>query len=162
EIRRLKQELVDRDDQISALNAPPLRLPSRLGGDSQERIVLQRQETALQLLRREIAAVEGLFTSQEDLVYRQGSYLVPCLPGLNFASGRSTLSAGGLALMQKVREALARFEGASVLVEGHTDAHGSDSANLILSQDRADAVRQYLVNEFGLDAERVSSIGYGE
>ena len=54
------------------------------------------------------------------------------------------------------------FPGASLVVEGHTDANGSDSQNLILSQDRADAVKQYLVSNFGLDAEKVSSIGYGE
>jgi len=54
------------------------------------------------------------------------------------------------------------FPGASISVEGHTDANGSDSTNLILSQDRADAVRQYLVSNFGLNAEKVSSVGYGE
>jgi OmpA-OmpF porin, OOP family len=64
--------------------------------------------------------------------------------------------------MKKVQQALSMFPGASVVVEGHTDANGSDSANLILSQDRADAVKQYLVGNFGLDAEKVSSIGYGE
>ncbi|HKE93562.1 MAG TPA: OmpA family protein, partial [Povalibacter sp.] len=61
-----------------------------------------------------------------------------------------------------VRDALARFPESSVSVEGHTDANGSDSANLILSQDRADAVRQYLVSNFGINPEKVSSIGYGE
>ena len=47
------------------------------------------------------------------------------------------------------------------VVEGHTDANGSDSANLILSQDRADAVKQYLVTNFAPTGE-VSSVGYGE
>jgi outer membrane protein OmpA-like peptidoglycan-associated protein len=48
------------------------------------------------------------------------------------------------------------------VVEGHTDSYGSDSANFILSQDRADAVRQFLIGNMGIDPERLSSIGYGE
>jgi outer membrane protein OmpA-like peptidoglycan-associated protein len=48
------------------------------------------------------------------------------------------------------------------VVEGHTDANGSDSNNLILSQDRADAVKQYLVANAGVNPEKISSIGYGE
>jgi outer membrane protein OmpA-like peptidoglycan-associated protein len=64
--------------------------------------------------------------------------------------------------MNKVRDALALFPDSSIVVEGHTDSNGSDSANLILSQDRADAVRQYLVTQFGANPEKISSIGYGE
>jgi outer membrane protein OmpA-like peptidoglycan-associated protein len=64
--------------------------------------------------------------------------------------------------MQKVQKALALFPDAVIAVEGHTDANGGESANLILSQDRADAVRQYLGTQFGLDPEKISSIGYGE
>lgn len=48
------------------------------------------------------------------------------------------------------------------MVEGHTDSNGSDSNNLILSQDRADAVKQYLVANAGVNPEKISSIGYGE
>jgi OmpA-OmpF porin, OOP family len=46
-------------------------------------------------------------------------------------------------------------------VEGHADPRGDDAANLKLSQDRADSVRQYLTTTHGLDAERVQSIGKG-
>jgi OmpA-OmpF porin, OOP family len=64
--------------------------------------------------------------------------------------------------MGKVREALKLFPDAPIVVEGHTDANGSDSNNLILSQDRADAVKQYLVANAGVNPEKISSIGYGE
>jgi OmpA-OmpF porin, OOP family len=57
---------------------------------------------------------------------------------------------------------LSLFPGATISIEGHTDANGSDSANLILSQDRADAVKQFLIANAGLNAEKISSIGYGE
>ncbi|MBL8267310.1 OmpA family protein [Steroidobacter sp.] len=162
EVRRLKQELQDRDEQIASLNNQVKRVESRLGGESQERIALQRQVDAQAQLRANIAAIEASFTADEARVYRQGEDVVVSLMGISFPSGRSTIDGSSAALMRKVQQALARFPGASVLIEGHTDANGSDSANLILSQDRADAVKQYLVSQLGADAEKVSSIGYGE
>lgn len=162
EMRRLKAELQYRDEQIAALNDQLKRLESRLGGESQERIALQRQVDAQARLRANIAAIEASFTTDEARVYRQGRDVVVSLMGINFPSGRSTIEASSAPLMRKVQKALALFPDASILIEGHTDAHGSDSANLILSQDRADAVKQYLVTHFGANAEKISSIGYGE
>lgn len=162
EMRRLKQELQDRDEQIASLNSQMKRVESRLGGESQERIALQRQVDAQARMRANIATLEASFTSDEARVYRQGEDVVVSLMGINFPSGRSTIDGSSTALMRKVQQALALFPGASLVIEGHTDANGSDSANLILSQDRADAVKQYLVSNLGADAEKVSSIGYGE
>lgn len=48
-----------------------------------------------------------------------------------------------------------------VLVEGHTDDRGPGDYNAVLSKRRADAVRQLLI-EYGIEAERVSTMGYGE
>jgi outer membrane protein OmpA-like peptidoglycan-associated protein len=49
-----------------------------------------------------------------------------------------------------------------VVVEGHTDAVGSDTYNLQLSQRRAAAVKDYLVSVHGIDATRLKDVGYGE
>ena len=46
-------------------------------------------------------------------------------------------------------------------ISGHTDSKGSDDYNLQLSQGRADAVRQYLVDN-GISEDRIISKGYGE
>ena len=43
---------------------------------------------------------------------------------------------------------------------GHTDAVGSDEKNLILSQDRVDAVKAYLVNK-GVSENRIEATGFG-
>ena len=48
-----------------------------------------------------------------------------------------------------------------VRIEGHTDDKGNDKKNLKLSQDRADAVRDYLVNA-GIEAGRLEAQGFGE
>lgn len=48
-----------------------------------------------------------------------------------------------------------------VVVEGHTDAIGTDGYNLQLSQRRAAAVKSYLVSVHGIPAERLKDVGYG-
>ena len=48
-----------------------------------------------------------------------------------------------------------------VVIEGHTDSRGRDAYNERLSQARADAVRQYLIEQ-GITATRMTSRGYGE
>lgn len=46
-------------------------------------------------------------------------------------------------------------------LQGHTDAQGNDEDNLKLSQNRANAVKEYLVSK-GIDADRLTAKGYGE
>ena len=50
----------------------------------------------------------------------------------------------------------------STTVEGHTDSVGTDAYNQKLSERRANAVRDVLVNQYGVGGERVNSVGYGE
>ncbi|HEY7639920.1 MAG TPA: OmpA family protein [Steroidobacteraceae bacterium] len=162
ELSRLKQELADRDDQLAALNAQVQKLESRLGGVSEERVALQRRVDAQERLRSSVRALEASFTADEARVVRQGDDVVLSLLGIKFPSGRSTIDSSSAALMKKVQQGLALFPDASISIEGHTDANGSDSTNLILSQDRADAVRQYLVSNFAMNPEKITSVGYGE
>ncbi len=56
-------------------------------------------------------------------------------------------------------DALAGF---SFDIEGHTDAKGSDTYNRSLSDQRARAVKSYLIDRYGVDAERLRAVGYGE
>ena len=51
---------------------------------------------------------------------------------------------------------------ASFLIEGHTDAVGSDEANLALSDRRAEAVADALTNVFAIPPENLATQGYGE
>ena len=71
-------------------------------------------------------------------------------------------------LKEPAREALAKMSGIVIAhpglklaVEGYTDSVGSDTFNLTLSQNRADTVRAYLVNQ-GLDPATITATGYGK
>lgn len=48
-----------------------------------------------------------------------------------------------------------------VTIEGHTDNVGKESANIKLSQARADSIKNYLVKNFKIDPSRLKAIGYG-
>ncbi|WP_201550239.1 OmpA family protein [Psychrobacter fjordensis] len=49
-----------------------------------------------------------------------------------------------------------------VTIEGHTDSRGKDAYNQALSQRRVNAVEEVLITQFGVEADRLSAIGYGE
>jgi outer membrane protein OmpA-like peptidoglycan-associated protein len=47
-------------------------------------------------------------------------------------------------------------------LEGHTDSKGTDAYNMKLSQRRVDAIKNYLVEKFGISEDRLKAVGYGE
>jgi len=72
------------------------------------------------------------------------------------ASARQVLDELGAALQS---DELSAFQFSLV---GHTDAVGSDDANLSLSERRAQAVKDYLVGQFQIDPARLEATGAGE
>ncbi len=64
--------------------------------------------------------------------------------------------------VETVYEFMNEYPETKVTIEGHTDDTGAADYNQDLSQRRAQAIANMLVQEFGLDPERVSAIGYGE
>src|SRR5690606_23949633 len=65
-------------------------------------------------------------------------------------------------LARIIQRMLDRNEAEMFLIEGHTDAVGSDEDNLTLSDHRAESVADILVYEFGIPVENLVTQGYGE
>ncbi len=80
---------------------------------------------------------------------------------INFTSGGSTIAPESMALVETLATELKACTGTSVEVQGHTDASGGDAANQRLSEARANAVVQAMV-EKGVPTERLVPKGYGE
>jgi outer membrane protein OmpA-like peptidoglycan-associated protein len=87
--------------------------------------------------------------------------LVLTLGGVLFATGRSDLTSGGNATLDKLVTFLNEYPDRNVAIEGHTDDVGSLELNQTLSQHRADAVKAYLTGN-GIQSARVSASGMGE
>lgn len=82
------------------------------------------------------------------------------LEGCNFETGKANLQPEAYKVLDELVEYLKRKEDEKVEIGGHTDNVGTAAKNLILSQDRANTVRAYLLTQ-GIAPDRVTAKGYG-
>lgn len=61
-----------------------------------------------------------------------------------------------------VASAMRAHDDIDLVLEGHTDSRGPEDYNQRLSERRASAVKDRLVEQYGIDRERISTVGYGE
>jgi outer membrane protein OmpA-like peptidoglycan-associated protein len=78
-----------------------------------------------------------------------------------FDVDKATLRKESEAELERVHEILTSNPSIKMLISGHTDSDGNDDYNLKLSENRAHAVKDYLINK-GVSGERLSYKGYGE
>ncbi len=78
-----------------------------------------------------------------------------------FSTGQADLKAGSAAKLDQLVKALESAPDRHILIEGFTDNVGSDASNMVLSQNRANAVSSYLIKH-GVPAARISATGKGE
>jgi outer membrane protein OmpA-like peptidoglycan-associated protein len=78
-----------------------------------------------------------------------------------FAYNSADLERSAVAQLQKLGTLMQRNPKAAFTIEGYTDSFGPADYNLDLSQRRADAVRDYLVNVMGISAGQVQTRGFG-
>lgn len=81
--------------------------------------------------------------------------------GVYFDTGQYSINAKSQATLQKLAGVLKEFSDSNILVEGHTDNVGSESSNMTLSKNRAEAVTKYLKNQ-GVSSGRFTTKWYGE
>ncbi len=87
---------------------------------------------------------------------------IEILQKVYFATGKAVIKRKSYNLLNQVAQTIrAHEEIKKIRVEGHTDSQGSDKYNLRLSQNRADAVKAYLIKK-GVDPKRLEAVGYGE
>ncbi len=113
---------------------------------------------------------EGLFPEDAcEELKKQGFKCMGFKPAVRFSLPTATFKLGSAELPELLRQQLDRFAevlrgkkgtGRVVRIEGHADASGSDEGNLMLSQKRAEAVRDYLV-KLGADPAMLQAMGLG-
>lgn len=64
-------------------------------------------------------------------------------------------------VLEKVAEFMKQYPETTTVIEGHTDNRGKYEYNIRLSERRAESVKNYLVEKFGVEASRLSTKGYG-
>ena len=83
------------------------------------------------------------------------------LSGIKFVFGKDEITQQGKLILDEVTDILSKHTEFDVAINGYTDSVGDDELNLHLSQQRAQSVLNYLINN-GIQAERLSATGHGE
>jgi OmpA-OmpF porin, OOP family len=85
------------------------------------------------------------------------------LQNVNFETGKSAIQAESFKTLDEVGDILGRWPALRIEIAGHTDSRGTEAKNRVLSDARANAVRDYLLNKFPeLRPEQFIAKGYGE
>ncbi|MBM4129767.1 OmpA family protein, partial [bacterium] len=109
-----------------------------------------------------IAAVRNAFGKDEaEISVNADGAVVLRVFALSFGVGSADLGKGQEKLVGRIADAIARFPGAPVKVEGHTDDSGGRDANLKLSQKRAATVARLLEKKLSLAADAIATAGHG-
>ena len=84
--------------------------------------------------------------------------------GILFATGKSNLQSGAMtSLREFATKVLNVYNDCDVAIYGYASSDGSEATNLTLSQNRANAVKNYLTNNCGVNAKQIQNTqGYGE
>ena len=141
--------------ELDRLNLRVLDLEQSLG-------ITRERAAAGERRREQVDKLEALFARSEARILREGDNVIIRLIGLQFDTGQAVIQSNYFTLLRKIAEAADIFPGASMIVEGHTDSTGSETANLALSERRANSVRDYLLANTVLGASQVKAVGYGE
>ena len=81
--------------------------------------------------------------------------------GINFDVDKATIKPESMGTLNMIVNVMKSNPGLKFEVDGHTDNTGTDAHNMILSQQRADAVKTQLIT-MGIDASRLTSKGFGD
>lgn len=82
--------------------------------------------------------------------------------GILFDSGSANIKPQSYGIIRQISQVLQQDTAIKLNIIGHTDADGSDDANLKLSKNRAEAVKQALINIYNISGERLQTDGKGE
>jgi len=81
---------------------------------------------------------------------------------VNFDNNKAVVKAQYLPEIEKMADFLVAYPKVSLVIEGHTSKIGSAAYNQKISQQRANAIVEVLVNNFNIDSQRLSAVGHGE
>ncbi len=125
----------------------------------------EHQEKELLLAEKrfneKLSSIQHHFKPHEAEVYKKQNQVIIRLKTMRFPVGQSVIMPDNYDLLSKVQRAIRTFGEPDVIIGGHTDSTGSEEINEHLSQQRADAVRQYLVANETLPYEKIIAVGYG-
>jgi OOP family OmpA-OmpF porin len=109
-----------------------------------------------------ILASEPKVEEQVMVAAAEPKIIILVFEDIHFDFDKSTLKPEAQAILKRNIQLLKDNPKAKIRIAGYTSASGTDTYNQKLSERRANAVKEYLVNEGLISSDRLSTIGYGE
>lgn len=103
----------------------------------------------------------GEFFQEAELLIEYDPGSTFSFNNLQFETAKSDLKTSSYPILKNLVEIMKRKKELKIQISGHTDSDGETEANQVLSQKRAEAVRNYLISQ-GIDANRMTAKGFGE
>jgi outer membrane protein OmpA-like peptidoglycan-associated protein len=150
-------EFINAQARISELE----REVEGLEGVSRQEARARQQLEAEREFNQRFNQIQGYFGADEAEVYKKGDQLIIRLRGIQFPVGQAVLIPENYSLLGKVQRAISSFGEPTITIEGHTDSTGAIQTNLELSEQRALAVKAYLVANKTLPDSHIQATGYG-
>ena len=146
---QLEAQRAANDKQAALADAERARESARetaAVAEKEKQELRQQLATQLNVILQTRDTARGLIVNMSDVV---------------FDTGKSTLKPGAREKLAKISGILVAHPGLKLEVEGHTDSVGSAESNQTLSENRANAVRDYLVAQ-GVSSATITAHGFGE
>jgi outer membrane protein OmpA-like peptidoglycan-associated protein len=159
QLDKVREQLSSQGDKLSQQAQELKKKESELIARQKE---LEGEKVARADAEKKAAAAMASLAEIARVKEEQRGMVITLDGSVLFASGKSALLPIAEQRLSQVAEVIQQQnDSKQVMVEGHTDSVGTDDANQRLSQDRADAVRVFLISK-GVPTSRIRSVGKGE
>jgi outer membrane protein OmpA-like peptidoglycan-associated protein len=160
EIEQGKKDVSDAEKRTAEARAELDKQAVKAAKDKADADLLQGKQELIDSEKRTADALAAL-AAISSLKEEERGLVLTLSGGVLFRSAESTLLPTAREKLDQIAKALLSIRARNLVVEGHTDSQGSESYNQGLSQRRADAVHDYLVQR-GYPADRIQSRGRGK
>ncbi|MEO6841847.1 MAG: OmpA family protein [Bradyrhizobium sp.] len=152
---------VSTDQILSALQPKPLTR-SLSGGPQIDPSIKAKEIGFVQTIRNR--KTRSLSMGEREEIAEIASTKPKIDLDIQFDYNSADISASSLPAVQSLGQALsnANLKGSTFVVAGHTDAIGGEIYNQGLSERRADSIKKYLVDKFGIVGSDLVTVGYGK
>jgi len=150
-------------DLANSQTASASALSAAQADAEQSRLAAQQAQLSAQQAETDKAAMRAKLSEQLNSILQtrdSARGLIVSMSDVLFDTGRYSLKPGAREKLAKVAGILLAYPGLNIEVGGYTDNVGGDAMNQTLSENRADSVRDYLVQE-GVARNSVSARGFG-
>jgi outer membrane protein OmpA-like peptidoglycan-associated protein len=157
----LAGDTVSADQIVNALQPKPLT--RSLSGDRQvDPVARAREQSFVDSLRNR--RTRSLSLEERDKVAEIVSTKPKIDLDIQFDYNSAEISRTAMPAVEELGKALSNpaLKGSTFLVAGHTDAVGSDAFNQDLSERRAETIKRYLTDKYGLAGADLITVGYGK